>query len=65
MTKARQGRDMMDTYTLQTYFKTRNPFSSDQSLRNIDNGVIAADNVIDTPKDVGEKIQSLWLDTQL
>ena len=62
MSKARQERDMKDTYSIYTYLKARNLFSLNiQSLRNIDNGVTAQANVnVDTAKDVGKNIlQSL------
>ena len=58
MSKSRQERDMKDTYSIHTHLKARNPFSLDnQSLRNIDNGVIAGATVnADTAKDVGQTI---------
>ena len=57
MTKARQARDWIDTNTVLKYLHERNPFTSDNSLRNISTGVHAHNTVnVDTARDVGDAI---------
>ena len=57
MTKARQARDWKDTHTILSYFHENNPFTSNNSLRDISTGVHAQSAVnVDKAESVGRAI---------
>jgi hypothetical protein len=43
-TNARQGKDIKDILILIEFLKERSPFTADQSLRNIETGMVANDD---------------------
>ena len=56
-TEARKTRDANDLEKIEAKIRQCLPFSNDKSLRNIVNGLVAADNVnVDTYRDVGDRI---------
>ncbi|MCG8032823.1 MAG: hypothetical protein JAZ03_11700 [Candidatus Thiodiazotropha taylori] len=57
MSNARQVRDVKDTLRLLGYLQDRKPFSSDQTLRSVTNGVVAEASVnVDRSHSVGTEI---------
>ncbi|KAJ8043143.1 hypothetical protein HOLleu_10106 [Holothuria leucospilota] len=55
--EARKERDHKDVFTLISFLENRYPFAEDPSLRNIETGVIAAENVnVDNARTVGSNI---------
>lgn len=56
MSKARQTRDVSDTFALITHLKERDPFTDNPSLHNIANGMTAQDGVnVEKSREIGEK----------
>lgn len=50
-------KEILDTNTVLDYLKSRSPFTPDESLRNIDNSILAADNVnVDIASAIGQNI---------